>query len=120
MGDADAHGFTVATGAGDAVDCGYERLPGGAPRRPTSHARPCRRSRAVADSRHTAAFVGRVHMTDSPRDAIRRYRFSSHGLRQATPRGSKCRVLRVTTIICAAWAMAAMSASSSGACSGTR
>lgn len=70
--------------------------------------------------RHCAAMnvyqeVGRDPVTDH-----RLWAVAAHGLRQATPSGSKCRVLRVTTVISAAWATAPMSASSSGACSGTR
>jgi hypothetical protein len=44
----------------------------------------------------------------------------SHGLRQGTPRGSKCFVFRVAMVISADSATAAMRASSKGACSGTR
>jgi hypothetical protein len=44
----------------------------------------------------------------------------SHGLRQGTPRGSKCLVFRVAMVISADSATAAMRASSNGACSGTR
>ena len=42
-----------------------------------------------------------------------------HGLMMLTPRGSKCLVLRVATVIPVLWAIAAMRASSRGAWSGT-
>ena len=46
--------------------------------------------------------------------------FVSHRSTQGTPRGWKCLVFRVATVMSADCATAAMSASSNGACSGTR
>jgi hypothetical protein len=84
--------------------CGRERgrRRGGAGRDPGA-----RRSDTVALSQGAAVMV------------VSRL-LGSQGLRQGTPRGSKCLVFRVATVISATWAMAAMRASSSGACSGTR
>ena len=85
----------------------------GIPIRPPSEAGPYRTAQRAS---LTALEPGRRAFT--PKSGLQG--FCSHGLTHRTPSGSKCLVLRVATVISAAWATAAMRASSNGACSGTR
>lgn len=80
----------------------------------------------LGDSPTPSNQAGNLASSDSVTGAVRSLatgRFgaqSIQGLRHRTPSGSKWRVLRVTTVMSLAWATAAISASSKGACSGTR